>query len=157
EIGDVRPCSSPDGTRIAFIAAPCSNSTQLDVWVMYSDGSGLTQLTSGILASGSAPTWSPDGTEVWFQAHVFGDDEILAVSTASPFNVRRITDSAGLDADPSFGHPTVYGVIALYDQTKAHRAGSTIPIKIELVNSVGKDVSSPNLGVHAVGLIKVSS
>ena len=48
-------------------------------------------------------------------------------------------------------------MVALYDQTKSHKSGSTIPIKIQLVDASGANVSSSATVVHAVSVIQISS
>jgi uncharacterized repeat protein (TIGR03803 family) len=53
--------------------------------------------------------------------------------------------------------PPMYGIVALYDQTKAVKSGATIPIKIQVDSSAGANVSSPSLAVHATGVTQVSS
>jgi len=50
-----------------------------------------------------------------------------------------------------------YQVEVLYDETKAHKAGSTVPIKIKVLDAEGNNVSSPSLVVHAVDVIQTSS
>ncbi|HKQ99899.1 MAG TPA: ExeM/NucH family extracellular endonuclease [Pyrinomonadaceae bacterium] len=45
-----------------------------------------------------------------------------------------------------------YGVNPQYDQTKAHKSGSTIPIKLQLVDAAGNNVSGPGLVVHVTGV-----
>ncbi len=45
-----------------------------------------------------------------------------------------------------------YGVVALYDQTKANKSGSTIPVKLQLVDANGNNLSSPSLVVHVTGI-----
>lgn len=68
------------------------------------------------------------------------------------------TDNVGNTATPSTVNYTVaYGVQALYDQTRAHKSGSTIPIKIRLVDANGANVSTPSLLPHAISVIQVSS
>jgi hypothetical protein len=68
------------------------------------------------------------------------------------------TDNAGNSAAPASINYTVgYGVVVLYDQTKAAKSGSTIPIKIRLVDANGANVSSPATTVHAVSVVQVSS
>ena len=68
------------------------------------------------------------------------------------------TDIAGNTSVPTVVNYTVaYGIVALYDQTKAHKSGSTIPIKIRLVDASGANVSSASTVVHAVGVIRISS
>jgi hypothetical protein len=49
-----------------------------------------------------------------------------------------------------------YGVCALYDQTKAAKSGSTIPIKLQLCNSAGVNLSSSGIVVHAIGTRLIS-
>lgn len=49
-----------------------------------------------------------------------------------------------------------YGVCVLYDQTKASKSGSTIPIKLQLCNAAGVNQSSPAVTVTAVGVRLVS-
>lgn len=53
---------SPDGSRVAFAS---SRSGRSQVWVMNTDGSGLTQLTN--MYDAGAPRWSPDGSLIAFQ------------------------------------------------------------------------------------------
>ena len=68
------------------------------------------------------------------------------------------TDLAGNASVPTVVNYTVaYGIVALYDQTKAHKSGSTIPIKIRLVDASGANVSSSATVVHAVSVIQISS
>ena len=68
------------------------------------------------------------------------------------------TDLAGNASVPTVVNYTVaYGIVAFYDQTKARKSGSTIPIKIQLVDASGTNVSSPSTVVHAVSVIQISS
>ncbi|HYW72820.1 MAG TPA: HYR domain-containing protein [Pyrinomonadaceae bacterium] len=68
------------------------------------------------------------------------------------------TDNAGNSAAPVVVNYTVgFGVVALYDQTKAAKSGSTIPIKIRLVDANGANVSSTAITVHAVSVVQTSS
>src|SRR5690606_31462274 len=46
---------------------------------------------------------------------------------------------------------------ALFDQTKSHKAGSTVPIKIRLVDAAGINYSSATTVVHAVSVVQTSS
>ena len=50
-----------------------------------------------------------------------------------------------------------YGIVALYDQTKVNKSGSTIPIKVEIVGASGENLSSASLVVNAVGVGLVST
>ena len=50
-----------------------------------------------------------------------------------------------------------YGIVTLYDQTKVHQSGSTIPIKLEITDANGHNISSAGTAVTAVGMALVSS
>lgn len=50
-----------------------------------------------------------------------------------------------------------FGVCPGFDQSKAHKSGSTIPIRIQLCDAAGANVSSPNVRIEATGLFRVSS
>ncbi|HVF57079.1 MAG TPA: DPP IV N-terminal domain-containing protein [Pyrinomonadaceae bacterium] len=65
------------------------------------------------------------------------------VTSLSPFVVARKSVS--------------YGVRALYDETKAHKSGSTVPIKLQLTNAGGANLSSAGLVVKALGTTLVST
>jgi hypothetical protein len=68
------------------------------------------------------------------------------------------TDNAGNSASSTIVNYTVgYGIQALFDQTKAHKSGSTVPIKIRLVDANGANVSSETTVVHAVSVIQTGS
>ena len=60
-------------------------------------------------------------------------------------------------AQVSVDYNVGYNVVALFDQTKSARSGSTIPIKIRLVDANGANVSSPAITVHAISILQVSS
>ncbi|HEX8189448.1 MAG TPA: DPP IV N-terminal domain-containing protein, partial [Pyrinomonadaceae bacterium] len=65
------------------------------------------------------------------------------VTSLSPFVVTR--------------RASVYGVRALYDETKTYKSGGTVPVKLQLTNAAGANVSSPSLAVKAVGTTRVST
>lgn len=59
------PDWSPDGKRIAFWqGAPWDRFHNEDLYVMNSDGSGITQLTDTDIGIESTPSWSPDGSKI---------------------------------------------------------------------------------------------
>ena len=64
--GDIMPAWSPDGTRIAFISN--RNSDNLQLYIMYADGSEIQQITDGNLRPLHRPSWSPDGSKIVFDA-----------------------------------------------------------------------------------------
>lgn len=51
---------------------------------------------------------------------------------------------------------TVFNVCPLYDQTKAVKSGATIPIKLQLCDSNGNNLSSSSIVVTAVSIVRVS-
>jgi len=64
-LSDARdPDWSPDGSRIAFSA---SDGRDQDIYIINSDGTGLTRLTSDE-ARDKHPDWSPDGTAIAFSS-----------------------------------------------------------------------------------------
>src|SRR6185437_15752783 len=97
------PDFSPDGSKIVFTAKPAGSPTR-DIYVIGSDGSGLTQLTSGSVdnaypafspyvmnADGTnqtqltfdaqpkdqVPDWSPDGSKIAYLADTQGIADIV--------------------------------------------------------------------------------
>lgn len=50
-----------------------------------------------------------------------------------------------------------YSICPLYDPTKAVHSGATIPIKLQLCDGSGNDLSSSSITVHAVSIIQVSN
>ncbi|HEX8116987.1 MAG TPA: MBG domain-containing protein, partial [Pyrinomonadaceae bacterium] len=50
-----------------------------------------------------------------------------------------------------------YGVCALYDPEKAAQTNSTIPVKLQLCNAAGADVSTPTAVMQATGVVFIST
>ena len=73
----------------------------------------------------------------------------ITYSYAGDSNFNSASGSGTLTVD--------YSVLPLYDQTSVHQSGSTIPIKIEIINSSGANLSSAGLTVNAVGISLISS
>jgi len=67
-------------------------------------------------------------------------------------------DSSGNAASPvTVNYVVNFGIAILYDQTKASKSGSTVPVKIRLVDANGVNVSSASNVVHAVNVVQSSS
>jgi Tol biopolymer transport system component len=110
--GDERyPSYSPDGTQIAFrgdldLAEPSGDE---EIYVMNADGTNVRQLTSNADFD-SAPSWSPDGGWILFERAPAGtfttgveaQEKDVYVMRADGTDVRRLTDSPGLDEGPEF-------------------------------------------------------
>ncbi len=67
------------------------------------------------------------------------------------------TDKAGNSATANVTYTVGYKVCALYDQTKAHKLGSTVPIKLQLCDANGANVSAAGVVVHASSLLNLDS
>jgi hypothetical protein len=61
-------------------------------------------------------------------------------------------DNAGNTNSATSNYTVKYATCQLYDDTKAHRAGSTAPIKFYLCDADGNDVSSSGIVVEATSL-----
>jgi Tol biopolymer transport system component len=83
-----------------------------------------------------------------------------ALNTASvgaqTFTVNA-ADTAGNTAQKSVSYKVAYGINPQFDQTKANKSGSTIPIKLELVDAAGVNRSAANIVVTAIGIVQVSN
>jgi hypothetical protein len=64
--------------------------------------------------------------------------------------------AAYLDQRVTYDVP-VYSLCLLYDPAKAHKLGSTVPLKIQLCDENGNNVSSSAISVHASGLEKTDN
>ena len=73
---DVQPTWSPDGTRIAFVAAGDGNN---EVYLMNSDGTGLLRVTRNV-ANDWFPHWSPGGTKLIFTSDRGGRSAISEIT-----------------------------------------------------------------------------
>jgi Tol biopolymer transport system component/DNA-binding winged helix-turn-helix (wHTH) protein len=79
---------SPDGKRLAFAS---DRSGVWGIWVSNVDGSGLVQVSSPHVASGS-PQWSPDGTKIAFDSRPVDGWEIY-VADLTEGNPRKLVTS----------------------------------------------------------------
>ena len=77
------------------------------------------------------------------------------VPGARQFTVNA-TDAAGNSATATVPYSVAYGVRTLYDESKAHKSGSTVPIKIQLIDAAGRNLSSAQVVLHAAGVVRVS-
>jgi Tol biopolymer transport system component len=75
---DTAPAVSPDGNQVAFMSRRDGN---WNVYVVNSDGTGLTQLTDDPAEDG-LPTWSPDGRVIAFVSNRGGPWAVWAVTPA---------------------------------------------------------------------------
>ena len=66
-------------------------------------------------------------------------------------------DAVGNLSDQTVSYIVAFGVCPLYDTTKAKPAGSVVPLKFQLCNNTGANLSSESITVNAVGLTLASS
>jgi Nidogen-like len=66
-------------------------------------------------------------------------------------------DAVGNTSDQTVTYQVGFAVCALYDQTKAHKAGSTVPIKLQLCDANRINQSTAGIVVNSAGLTKVDS
>lgn len=94
--GDDQVAWSPDGTSIAF-----DRSTHGDqnIYVMRSNGDGLTRLTTS--GTGASPTWSADGARILFTREVAGRSDFSTVR-ADGTDLRRLTEGRANDGSPEW-------------------------------------------------------
>jgi hypothetical protein len=67
------------------------------------------------------------------------------------------TDNAGNTNSAAAPYTVGYKVCLLYDPTKSVKSGATIPLKVQLCDASGADVSSASLTPHATGLTQVDT
>jgi hypothetical protein len=67
------------------------------------------------------------------------------------------TDGAGNPASLTVTYAVGYQANPLYDTAKLHKSGSTIPIKLQLFDHAGGNISNAELTVRAVGVRPVGS
>ncbi len=92
------PAWSRDGSRIAYQGCD-ERGDNCALWVMQPGGFNPARLTTD--ASDTAPTWSPDGTQVAFTSARAGNWELFLIDIATG-QERRLTQDPALDLAPVF-------------------------------------------------------
>lgn len=123
--------------------------------------------------SGEAPTGVPRTagwheltlrvTDTGFEALV---DQVVVGAIAGDFTfdtVHLLLQGPGSRAatfyfdDFSFTPPgPTHAVCLLYDTSKAHKQGSTIPIRLQVCDQQGANLSSPSIVVTAIDIVRIS-
>ncbi len=106
-IGDGDPAWSPDGSKIAFTAERKFFDPEIgielddsEIYVMNADGSGQRNLTNSSGDSDESPSWSVDGSQIFFQSMRFNQGsehesifaEAIYVMNADGSNQRKFVD-----------------------------------------------------------------
>ncbi len=64
KLNNTTPSLSPDGTQVAFVSRPATDSGRPSIWTAAADGSGLQRLEQ----HGDDPLWSPAGNRIAYLA-----------------------------------------------------------------------------------------
>jgi hypothetical protein len=88
---------------------------------------------------------------------VANGSNIDTASVGSKTFTVNATDNVGNASTQSTSYKVAYGACLLYDPTHAAKSGSTIPIKFELCDAGGNDVSSSAITVTALQIVMVST
>lgn len=83
-----------------------------------------------------------------------------ALMPANPAYTIAYSYGGDTNFNPASGTGTLtisYGAVPLYDQTKAVKSGSAIPIRFVLTNVAGMDISSASIIVTAVSVVQIST
>jgi hypothetical protein len=67
------------------------------------------------------------------------------------------SDKAGNTSSQSVGYKVAYSICVLYDQSKAHKLGSTVPIKLQLCGATGANASTAAVVPVVTGLTQSDS
>lgn len=82
---------------------------------------------------------------------------IDTISAGSKTFTVSAADNVANATSQSVSYTVGFGLRLLYDQTKAVKSGSTIPIKIQLVDALGNNMSSAAIVVHAMSLVQITT
>lgn len=113
---------------------------------------GIIIISAGDSATTVSAPIQPDGTfSVTLPTaalNVANPSRALTYSYAGDNNFEAATAGKSLTV--------IYKIKALYDQTKVHQSGSTIPVKLQIVNASDANVSSAQITVTFLSVTRVS-
>jgi hypothetical protein len=119
-------------------------STNADLYLYRPAGNVLSRLTA-----------TPDVDETLNAIWLSASDE-LRVAWASPDGLSPgHNDIHALRAELGTPAGPVYAACLLYDPAKAHRLGSTAPLKVRVCDATGANLSAPGLLLTAVGVVRI--
>jgi len=154
-----------------------TNSASTDSRDVYDEAGNLTtagtytfkvDLKGPTVACGSMPTFTlnqagatvgatvTDGGSGPLSSPVTAAADTSSVGANKSVNVTGY-DNVGNSTTQACSYNVVFSVCALYDQAKSHKAGSTVPIKIQLCDANGVNVSGADVVVQAFTLKRVDT
>ena len=163
---------TPAWTNIVAEGAPGSPAPRRSLGAVYDPGLNTMTIFGGYTAAADFnDTWvlsnanGLGGTPAWTQLNPTGGPPAARQAFAAVLDAasHRMTVFGGCGTAACFNDTWVlapsqlYSVCLLYDATKAVRSGATIPIKLELCDGSGNDLSSASITVHAVSVVQTSS
>ena len=117
-----------------------------NIWFTEALGNRIGRITpAGVITefpiptSGGACTYEPCSLPYWITT---GPDGNLWFTEAKGNKIVKVV---------------IYGVCLLYDPTKAVKSPATVPIKLQLCNGNGNNLSSPSLTLFATSITQVST
>lgn len=96
---DFDPAWSPDGRKIAFSS---SSATDVDIYVIRSDGSGEMNLTNNPDGADRWAAWSPDGRKIAFAVQTFDGTSSIWVMDSDGSNPTQLTEATSANAHPAW-------------------------------------------------------
>lgn len=152
---DRSPAWSPDGKQIAFVRQDAVDGAG-EIYVMNADGSALGRLTFSA-GNDLMPTWSKDGKRIAFVSARDDPSPVTAssdgwdiyVMNADGSDVSRLTDTRGVDRDPSW---SMDGKQIAFVSSRDGRDQATTDIYVVTVDNLqvtrltaeGADVGDPS-------------
>ena len=170
---DIEPASitfGPDGNLYVGTSGSCCPEVRGEI-LKYNPTTGallgiFVPAGSGGLQAVGHMEFRPDGYLYVLSTNTAGNNsakQILRYSTTNGafVDVFIAAGNGGLISASNFTFvpPNIVSinVCPLFDQTKAYKSGSTLPVKLQLCDINGNDVSSSTIVVHAVGLTIISN
>jgi hypothetical protein len=109
-----------------------------------------------VILDGTA-TATPNASDATSGLASSGCDPVDTSSVGSHSVNCSATDNAGNTAAASASYKVNYGLCVLYDPAKSHKAGSTVPVKLQLCDANGANVSTSNIVVNTFSLAKLDN
>jgi len=119
---------SPDGAKIAFSSL---SGERWDIYVMNSDGSGETRLTTE--RTGRSPSWSPDASQIVFQSDAPGSSEIYVMNSDGSQQT-RLTNNNMFNSAPAW---SPHGTKIAYESLEKNNHRATEEIYVMNANGSG--------------------